>query len=360
MNFPAQVPNPAVRRLSLYLRQLEALAADHVATVSSHRLGRSLGLSDAQVRKDLAYFGQFGRPGVGYEVTSLIHSLRGILGTDRISPILLVGAGNLGKAVTAYQGFRAKGFELGAVFDNDPKMIGQRVAHLPVQPMSDLPQIASQHDVRLAIVAVPAAAAQNVADQLIAVGICGILNFAPTRLNTPPGIMVHNIDVAAELEQLNFLINIESPGISDPKEILIVDDSEAGIVFLSQIVEDNGHRFRVARNGEEADMAIKERRPDLVLLDLMMSRKSGIAVFQEMKEDPDLKEIPIIIITGASEVRGVDLETGEEAPGETGDDTARRFGVVQHEVLKGLTPDGFIEKPIDPALLSKKIKELLS
>ena len=191
MNFPAQVPNPAVRRLSLYLSQLEACEADRVATVSSRKLAQPLGLTDAQVRKDLGHFGQFGRPGVGYEVTSLIHRLRSILGTDRISPILLVGAGNLGKAVTAYQGFRAKGFELVAVFDNDPSLIGQRVTHLPVQPVSDLCQAASRHHARLAIVAVPAAAAQDVADQLISVGVRGILNFAPTRLTTPPGVTVH-------------------------------------------------------------------------------------------------------------------------------------------------------------------------
>ena len=213
-NNPSKVPNPAVRRLSLYLRQLEALEADRVATISSHKLAQSLGLTDAQVRKDLAYFGQFGRPGVGYEVMPLIHRLRSIFGTDRISQTLLVGAGNLGKAVTAYQGFRAKGFELVAVFDNDPKKISRHVARLPIQPMTDLPQVASQHDARLAIVAVPAAAAQNAADQLIAAGVRGILNFAPTRLNTPPGVTVLNIDVATELEQLNFLTNIGPSGSS--------------------------------------------------------------------------------------------------------------------------------------------------
>ena len=148
--------------------------------------------------------------------------------------------------------------------------------------------------------------------------------------------------------------------MSDPKEILIVDDSETNVVFLSQIVEDIGHQFRVARNGKEANLAIGGSRPDLVLLDLMMPRKSGIAVFQEMKEDPNLKEIPIIIITGASEVTGVDLRSGEESPKETyGDDIGHRFGAVLHEKLSGLTPDGFIEKPIDPTLLSEKIEELL-
>ena len=361
MSILSQVPNPAVRRLSLYLRQLEALDADRVATVSSHKLAQSLGLTDAQVRKDLTHFGQFGRPGVGYEVMPLILRLRSILGTNRISRALLVGAGNLGRAIASYQGFRARGFELVAVFDSASNKIGQRVANLPVQPMSDLPLTASRHGARLAIVAVPAAAAQDVADQLIAVGVRGILNFAPIQLSTPPGVTVCDIDVGAELEQLNFLINMETPEKSDQKEILIVDDSEANVVFLSQIVEDNGHRSRVARNGIEATLALQESRPDLVLLDLMMPRKSGIAVFQEMKEDSDLKEIPVIVVTGASEVTGVDLRTGEEDPTKTeDDDVGRRFGAVLHETLRDLTPDGFIEKPIDPVLLSERIEELLS
>ena len=361
MNFPANVPLPVVRRLSRYLHQLEAFQADRIATISSRKLAQSLGLPDTQVRKDLGHFGQFGRPGVGYEVMPLIHRLRGILGTDRVSHILLVGAGNLGKAVTIYQGFSAKGFELVAVFDNDPDLVGQRVGPLPVQPMTDLAQTASQHDAKLAVITVPAAAAQSVADQLVAVGISGILNFAPTRLNPRSGVSILNVDIGTELEQLNFLVNKNSSETSDQKEILIVDDSEASVVFLAQIVEDIGHRFRVARNGEEANAAIKESRPDLVLLDLMMPRKSGISVFREMKEDRALKKIPIIIITGAAAVTGVDLKTGAELSLESSEnDAVRQFGIVLHEILKGLTPDGFIEKPIDPTLLSEKIVELLS
>ena len=357
-----QAPNPAVRRLSLYLRQLEALDADHVATVSSHGLAQPLGLTDTQVRKDLAYFGQFGRPGVGYEVMPLIQRLRGIFGTNRISRALLVGAGHLGSAVVAYQGLRAKGFELVAVFDNDAEKIGQQVAHLPVQPMADLPETARRHGARLAIIAVPAAAAQLVADQLVAVGVCGILNFAPTQLETPADVTVRDIDVAAELEQLSFPMSLADADVPPgQKEILIVDDSEASVVFLSQIVEDNGHRSRVARNGKEAGLAIEERRPDLVLLDLMMPRKSGIAVLREMKADPDLKQIPIIVVSGAAEVTGVDLMTGAETPKEPHeDDVGRRFGAVLHETLGGLAPDGFVEKPVDPDLLSEKISELLS
>jgi len=207
---PSEVPNPAVRRLSLYLRQLESLQAEGVATVSSRKLAQSLNLSDAQVRKDLAYFGQFGRPGVGYEVIPLIQRLRSIFGTDRITHTLLVGAGNLGKAVAAYGGFKDKGFELVAVFDADEKKIGRKVAKLPVRPMNELDQTVAEHNVRLAILAVPASAAQDVTDRLLNAGVRGILNFAPAPLKTPPGVTVRGIDVAAELEQLSFLSSIEA------------------------------------------------------------------------------------------------------------------------------------------------------
>jgi len=215
---PSEVPNPAVRRLSLYLRQLESLQAEGVATVSSRKLAQSLNLSDAQVRKDLAYFGQFGRPGVGYEVIPLIQRLRSIFGTDRITHTLLVGAGNLGKAVAAYGGFKDKGFELVAVFDADEKKIGRKVAKLPVRPMNELDQTVAEHNVRLAILAVPASAAQDVTDRLLNAGVRGILNFAPAPLKTPPGVTVRGIDVAAELEQLSFLSSIEQENNKTEKQ----------------------------------------------------------------------------------------------------------------------------------------------
>ena len=201
----ADAPKPSVRRLSMYLRQLESFERERIRTVSSRKVGESLGLTDAQVRKDLAYFGQFGRPGVGYEVGPLIQRLRSILGTDRISATLLVGAGNLGRAVAAYTGFRAKGFELVALVDADPKKVGRKIGRLTVRPIDQIERIVRDSEVRLAMVAVPAGAAQAVADRLVAVGVRGILNFAPVQLHTPPGVTVRNLDVAAELEQLSFL-----------------------------------------------------------------------------------------------------------------------------------------------------------
>lgn len=205
----SDAPNPAVRRLSLYLRQLEALHERQVRTVSSRRLAETLALTDAQVRKDLAYFGQFGRPGVGYEVDPLIHRLRHILGTDRVSNTLIVGTGNLGRALAAYDGFVPKGFQLVACFDADEKKVGKKVGKMTTQPMSELADTVTKLDVRLAIIAVPAEAAQPVADALAKTTIHGILNFAPVRLKVPDTIGVRALDVAAELEQLSFLTRID-------------------------------------------------------------------------------------------------------------------------------------------------------
>lgn len=206
MNQPrSAVPKPSVRRLSLYLRQLELLQEQDVRTVSSGRLSQPLGLSDAQVRKDLAYFGQFGRSGVGYDVAALIEKLRSILGTDRIWNTILVGVGNLGRAISAYQGFRAKGFHLVAALDLDERKIGKKVGPLTIAPIDDLERILREHDVKMAILAVPVQSAQDVADRLVKAGIRGILNFAPLHLKTPESVPVRNLDVAAELEQLAFM-----------------------------------------------------------------------------------------------------------------------------------------------------------
>jgi len=201
------IPAPAVRRLSLYLRQLEALRESNLRTVSSKQLGQALRFTDAQVRKDLAYFGQFGQPGIGYDVEELIGRLRGILGTDRTWKVLLVGAGNLGRALLAYRGFGKRGFEIAAVFDCDPAKIGTPMTpdgRLRVRALDELATVARQLDIRLAVLAVPAAVAQSLADELVGAGIQGILNFAPVSLHPPAGVTVANVDLAVQLEQLSF------------------------------------------------------------------------------------------------------------------------------------------------------------
>jgi redox-sensing transcriptional repressor len=206
---PELIPNPAVRRLSLYLRQLETFKRSDRRTISSKQLGESLGLTDAQVRKDLAYFGQFGHPGIGYRVDDLIAQVRHILGTDKTWNVLLVGAGNLGRALMSYRGFNNKGFNLVAVFDNDPAKIGKKFGAFAIQPLAELQETIRKHAIRLAIMTVPAEVAQDVANRLVEAGVRGLLNFAPVSLQLPPEIALNAVDLAVSLEQLSFQVNFQ-------------------------------------------------------------------------------------------------------------------------------------------------------
>lgn len=213
MGKPENIPAPAVRRLSLYLRQLEIFHDSDRPTVSSRELGEALGVSDAQVRKDLAYFGQFGHPGVGYRISELISRVRRILGTDKKSNVLLVGAGNLGRALVAFRGFLQRGFEVVAVFDKDPAIIATMLpgpGKLRIQPLSEMSMAIREHGIRMGILAVPAVAAQGVAEEMVAAGVRGILNFAPVSLQVGPEIGVASVDLAVHLEQLSFQLTIST------------------------------------------------------------------------------------------------------------------------------------------------------
>jgi len=209
MKNPA-VPDAAVRRVSLYVRTLERLARENVATVSSGQLARELRLTAAQVRKDLAYFGQFGRPGVGYRVGALLAELRRVLGTDRRWRVALVGAGDLGRALLRYKGFREKGFDIVAAFDVASAKIGRRVGGVPIFSLDALAETVQQEQIRLAILTVPTSEAQGVADRLCRAGIQGILNFAPILLETPDCVPSRPVDLAAGLEQLAFHVNVKN------------------------------------------------------------------------------------------------------------------------------------------------------
>ena len=203
------VPAPAVRRLSLYLRCLDNLCRDDRGTVSSRQLGDALKLTDAQVRKDLAYFGQFGQPGIGYEVDELIKRIREILGPARMWNVLLVGAGHLGMALSAHRGFARRGFRLVAVFDNDRAKIGNpipNVRDVRIQPIEEVDQTVRDKDIRLAIIAVPAEAAQDIAQRLVSAGVRGLLNFAPVSLDVDSQVPVTAVDLAVHLEQLSFQV----------------------------------------------------------------------------------------------------------------------------------------------------------
>ena len=200
------IPRPAARRLSLYLRELSSRLEDGEETVSSKSLGRTLGLTDAQVRKDLALFGQFGHPGRGYAVAELIDSLRRIMGRDRSWRACVVGAGNIGRALVSYDRFRREGFEIVAVFDGDPALAGKEVGGKRVRPVSELAKVDAAEHITLGVIAVPRESAQQVADALVAAGIRGILNFAPRRIEVRDGIGIVSVDFTVALEQLAFQI----------------------------------------------------------------------------------------------------------------------------------------------------------
>ena len=214
-----QVPKPTVKRLSLYLRELEQRSASQQDRISSKQLGSALGLTDAQVRKDLAYFGQFGHPGVGYQTQPLIEELRQILGTHKTWHTALIGAGNLGRALMSYGGWTNRGFDIVAVFDDNPELVGVKLENHKVRPMKDLAKLIKHREIHLAILAVPADAAQEIADQLIDAGIRGILNFAPKRLDVHDAISISSVDLAVQLEQLAFQVSLGLTGSLDDEEL---------------------------------------------------------------------------------------------------------------------------------------------
>jgi redox-sensing transcriptional repressor len=207
-DLPAEggVPKAVVNRLSFYLRELQHLVRDGHETTSSNQLGNLLGFTDAQVRKDLAYFGHFGYPGIGYRCDELIAAIRRILGTDRGWPVVMVGTGNLGQALLGYRGFGNQNFRIVAAVDIDPGKIGTSINGVPVHHLDELPAVVKQNHIKLGMIAVPAAAAQTVADRLVAAGIEGIVNFAPVTINLPEGISHVGVDLAIELEQLSFAV----------------------------------------------------------------------------------------------------------------------------------------------------------
>jgi redox-sensing transcriptional repressor len=198
-----------VGRFSLYLRRLEGLVREGMSRVSSRLLGQSLGVSDAQVRKDLAYL-NLGHPGIGYNAPELIAAIRRALGIDREWAAVLVGVGNLGRALLRYHGFVERGFRLVALFDCDPKKAGVVVEGLMVHLPEQLAAIIAETGAELGVLTVPAESAQAVADQLIDAGVKGLLNFAPCVLQTPPGVSVVNVDLTVQLEQLAFLVQLSS------------------------------------------------------------------------------------------------------------------------------------------------------
>lgn len=200
------VPKAVVGRLSLYLREVQQLIRDGKETTNSTELGKLLRVTDAQVRKDLAYFGQFGHPGVGYRCQELVAAIKNIMGTNNTWNVALIGIGNLGRALLRYKGFHDQGFQIVSAFDVDEKVIGTQVEGVEVYDIQDLSEIVVEQGIRLVAISVPSHAAQTVVDQVVQAGIEGILNFAPVTISVPSKVRVIGVDLAMELEQLAFTV----------------------------------------------------------------------------------------------------------------------------------------------------------
>ncbi|HEX2987975.1 MAG TPA: redox-sensing transcriptional repressor Rex [Chloroflexota bacterium] len=199
-----RIPPATVQRLPLYVQALKALAREGEELISSQRLAMETGIEAAKIRRDFSYLGAFGTPGVGYAVTDLLHEVSHYLGLSRIWPVALIGYGKLGSALAAYAGFAERNFQIVAIFDSNPQRVGLRVGDLKVLHTDQLPKTVGEMGIDIAIIATPAATAQEAADRLIGAGITSILNFAPTTLAAPATVAVRNIDLAAEMQILSF------------------------------------------------------------------------------------------------------------------------------------------------------------
>ena len=200
------IPEETIRRLSLYLRILRFLEKEGVRVISSERLTKHLHITSAQARKDLAYFGSFGQPGVGYNVRRLREGVEKILGLNLSWQVILVGVGKLGAALISYPGFRHFGFKILAAFDNNPAKVGQAISGIPVLDDRQMEDFIREHQIKVAIMTVPASAAQDIARRLVNSGISAILNFAPRYLSIPENIQIKSVDMAMELENLVYYL----------------------------------------------------------------------------------------------------------------------------------------------------------
>jgi redox-sensing transcriptional repressor len=202
--YPGGIPEATVARLPVYLRALYALAERGVGTVASDELAAAAGVNSAKLRKDLSYLGSYGIRGVGYDVEYLVYQVSRALGLTQNWPVVIVGAGNLGRALANYGGFVSRGFRISAVLDSDQSLVGCKLGPVVVRHVSELEAVVASNGVAIGVIAVPAGAAQAMCDRLVAAGVTSILNFAPVVLNVPEGVDVRKVDLSIELQILAF------------------------------------------------------------------------------------------------------------------------------------------------------------
>lgn len=201
-----QIPDIVVGRLPRYLQALEHMLKDGIKTTSSQELGESIGISAAQIRKDLSQFGEFGKQGTGYSIRYLIDQIQSILHLNQPWKLALVGVGDLGNALARYQGFTIRGFHIVLAFDNDPEKIGRKIGDVEIMDVARMAEEIEKHDVKIAMLTVPASVAQSVAEELVKAGIRAILNYAPISLNLPDHVHVEYIDPIVKLQHMTYYL----------------------------------------------------------------------------------------------------------------------------------------------------------
>jgi redox-sensing transcriptional repressor len=202
-----RIPDIIIGRLPVYLRALQQLSEKGILTTSSQELGEIIGISAAQIRKDISQFGEFGKQGTGYSIPFLIERLRDILKVDRVWEVVIVGMGDIGHALARYNGFANRGFHISMVFDNDPQKVGQKVGEYEVFDTATLIEKVKQYKIKVAMLTVPASSAQEIADLLVKAGIKAILNYAPISLNVPPGVRVQHTDPVTHLQRMTYYLD---------------------------------------------------------------------------------------------------------------------------------------------------------
>lgn len=213
-------PDVVIRRLPLYARSLRYLLQDGVTSVSSQDLGARINVTAAQIRKDLSYFGEFGKQGIGYDVEKLLDQIERILGLHQQWAVALVGIGHLGEAIARYDGFSSHGIQIVALFDTDPSKLGTEINGLRVLSFDNVKPVLDEHHIQMAIIAVPAAHAQEVADKLVAAGVRAILSYAPTVVQVPEGVWVRYIDPVAIIHSLTYYLAREDTGQGIPTQFI--------------------------------------------------------------------------------------------------------------------------------------------
>jgi redox-sensing transcriptional repressor len=342
-----------VERLSVYRRALEELELEGIEYIPSHRLAALVGVTPAQLRRDLASFGSFGNVVRGYDVRQMTKTISNIIGTDKQQNVGLVGLGHLGRALLAYRGFEERGFHIAAVFDVDPEKIGRVFAGRRCHGLDELEDRVADLGIRILLLTSRPEGLQQLVDRAAKAGIRGFLNFVPKLIECPDGCFIEPIDISAKLEKLSFLsrrtdgslehgIETVNGGVVATKKILVVDDDRDLVASIQAFLQGRGYAVATAGNGKEAYASIVKDRPDLIVLDVMMDYdEEGMVLASALKTDGPTRDIPILMLSGFNVQQDV------------------REKVLASLMGQNLPAEIFMEKPVRLAELAERIELLL-